>query len=263
MALATFVAPPDAVLLAPAFVALTMVVGLMQRRSALVGVTVLTAVFAVASLGSNALRAWLLGTTFLVQTREAVDSAVAQFVEAAGGVGSDGMLWGIEPELLADTMFRLWPVDYFVTALLSAIVAVAVIGWAATRSGTEVNRLPRLDALDLSPHVLWPFIGAFAFLAAGRTMQDGSPATTIGLNLLVGTRVLLLAQGLGVVSALYRRLGIGRWARGIGYVLLSLADSLLPLVSIAGLIDFWANFRKLPREDSSATSGVEDGRSGD
>lgn len=258
VAFGTFMAPPDAVLLSPAFVALLFMVGGSQQRPALRSVTILTIVFAAGSLASTALAAWFRGTTFLALTRQNAEAAVGAFADAAGGVGDDGMLFGVDPDVLADTMFRLWPVDYFASSLIAAVLAVAAIGWAARRSGVEVERLPRLDALDLSPHVLWPFIAAFAFLAAGRVVEDSEVATTAGLNLLLGVRLLLLAQGLGVVSAFYHRVGLGKWARGTGYVLLGIADSVVPLVSVVGLIDFWANFRKLPREDSSPAEGVED-----
>jgi uncharacterized protein YybS (DUF2232 family) len=263
VALGTFMAPPEAVLLTPAFVALLFAVSGMQRRSALANITLLTAVFSAGSLASAVFIAWLRGTTFLAQTRESAEAAVAAFVETAGGVGTDGTLAGVDPQVLADTMFRLWPLDIFATSLLAAVLSVAVAGWAANRTGAAVKRLPRLDVLDLSPHVLWPFIGAFAFLAAGRVMGDGSAASTVGLNLLLGVRLLLLAQGLGVISAFYRRVGLGKLARGLGYVLLLLADSVVPLVSIVGLIDFWANFRKLPREDSPSAGRLEDGVNGD
>ena len=262
VALGTFAVPLDAILLAPVLAAIMLLIGVMQRRSALFGVAVLTAVMTAGSLASDAARAWLQGASFVERMRETTAAAVAAFVEAAGGVGADGTLYGVDPEMLADMMFRLWPLDYFATALVSALVSVAVIGWVAGRSGAAINRLPRLDVLDLSPHVLWPFIGAFAFLAAGRAMADGELATTVGLNLLLGVRLLLLAQGLAVVSAFYRRIGLGKWARGAGYVLLALADSVIPLVSMVGLIDFWANLRKLPRADSSETRGVEDGDGG-
>jgi uncharacterized protein YybS (DUF2232 family) len=263
VAFGTFMAPPDAALLAPVFVALLFAVGSMQKRSALTNVTLLTAVIAIGSVASAAVFAWLQGTTFLALTQESARSAVAGFARAAGGAGTDGTLFGVDLEVLADTMFRLWPVDYFASALIAAVLSVAAAGWAANRTGAAVKRLPRLDVLDLSPHVIWPFIAAFAFLAAGRVMSDGTGATTVGLNLLLGVRLLLLAQGLGVVSALYRRIGLGRVTRGVGYVLLVLADSVFPIVSMVGLVDFWANFRKLPREDSPSAGRLEDGVNGD
>lgn len=263
VAFGTFVSPPDAAMLAPAFMALLFAVGGMQKRSALANVALLTAVIAVGSVASAALLARLLGTTFLALTREAAAAAVAGLAEAAGGIGADGMLLGVDPQVLTDTLFGLWPVNYFVSALLAATLAVAAAGWAANRTGAAVKRLPRLDVLDLSPHVIWPLIAAFAFLAAGRVMSDGTTVTTTGMNLILGVRFLLLAQGLGVVSAFYRRIGLGRVARGMGYVLLVGADSLLPIVSMVGLVDFWANFRKLPREDSPSDERLEDGTDGD
>lgn len=263
VAFGTFVSPPDAAMLAPAFMALLFVVGGMQKRPALANVALLTAVIAAGSVASAALLARLLGTTFLALTREAAAAAVAGLAEAAGGVGTDGMLLGVDPQVLTDTLFGLWPVNYFVSALLAATLAVAAAGWAANRTGAAVKRLPRLDVLDLSPHVIWPLIAAFAFLAAGRVMSDGATVTTTGMNLILGVRFLLLAQGLGVVSAFYRRIGLGRVARGMGYVLLVGADSLLPIVSMVGLVDFWANFRKLPREDSPSAERLEDGTDGD
>jgi hypothetical protein len=44
--------------------------------------------------------------------------------------------------MLIDLMARLWPVDYFVSALLAAVVTVAVAGWAAERSGVTVKACP-------------------------------------------------------------------------------------------------------------------------
>ncbi len=262
VALGTFARPVDAALLVPVFVVMLFAIGGMQRRTALANVGLLTAALMAGSFARTALWAWLEGTTFLALTRAGIDAAVESFVAAAGANGGDVTILGVDPELLADLMARLWPVDYFASALTVAVLMVAVAGWAASRTGAEVQRLPRLDALDLSPHVLWPFIGAFAFLAAGRAIDGAEMATTVGLNLLLGVRLLLLAQGLGVTSAFYRRIGLGTLMRGIGYALLVAADTVLPFVSMVGLIDFWANFRKLPRSDTPSAERLEDGSGG-
>jgi hypothetical protein len=262
VALGTFLAPADAVLLAPAFVAMLFAVGGMQRRSALMNVALLTSVVTAGTVARTALVAWLQGTTLVALTRQGSEAAIASLAAAANASSSDGMIFGVDPETLADLMVKLWPFDHFASALLVAVVTVAVAGWAAARTGAEVRRLPRLAVLDLSVHTLWPLIGAFAFLAAGRAFDGADIATTIGLNLLLGVRLLLLAQGLGVAAAFYSRVGIGRPMRTIGYVLLVVADMMLPLVSMVGLVDFWANFRKLPREEGSSASGLEGKTSG-
>jgi hypothetical protein len=58
---------------------------------------------------------------------------------------------------------------------------------------------------------------------------------------------VLVAQGLGDFAALYRRLGLGRIARGIGYASLFLAESIVPSTSVLGLVDLFFNLRKLAR----------------
>jgi hypothetical protein len=83
VALGTFMAPVDAGLLTPAFVALLFAIGGMQRRSALANVALLTAAFAVGALARTALVAWLQGTTFLALTQEGIELAVDSFVKAA------------------------------------------------------------------------------------------------------------------------------------------------------------------------------------
>lgn len=259
VAAGTFLVPADAVLLAPAFVAMLFAVGGMARRSASVNVALLTSVFAAGSLARTALIAWLQGMTFLAFTREGVEAAMSAFTAAAGAGGDASELLGIDPQQLVDLMVRLWPFDHFASALLAAVGTIAVAGWAASRTGAQVHRLPRLDALDLSPHVLWPFIAAFAFLAAGRAIDGADMATVVGLNLLLSVRLLLLAQGLGVASAFYRRIGMRAVGRLAGYVLLVMADMMLPLVSMVGLIDFWANLRKLPRDDAPSADRLEGG----
>ena len=264
VAFGAFVHLPDVVFLAPTFVALLVIIGGMRNRSPLVAIVPLTAVVALGSIGSTVVYATLRGETFLAFMKERTDAAVEAFVTTAGGVGADGTIAGVEPEMLADLMYRLWPADYFTTALLGAALAVVAAGWAANRVGAEVRRLPRLDVLDLSPHVIWPFIAAFALLAAARIVEDPQGIVTgAGLNLLIGVRMLLLAQGMGVVSSFYRRIGLGVLARRTGYVLLLIVDAVLPVVSMVGLIDFWANFRKLPRDDSSSAERLERDVSGD
>ncbi|HET6498229.1 MAG TPA: DUF2232 domain-containing protein [Coriobacteriia bacterium] len=255
--LGTLLVPIDGVLLVPVFAALLLVVGGMRRRSALTSAALLTAAVGVGLLVRTALLAQVRGMTIPELMRSGIESAVESLTVAGQADGGQGAIFGVDAATLGDTLVRLWPFDLFASSLFAAVVAVAAAGWAAGRSGAEVRRLPRLDALDLSPHVLWPFIGAVALLAVGRGMSE-SMATTAGLNVLLGVRLLLLAQGLGVVSALYRRVGIGGFMRVAGYVLLVVADMILPVVSVVGLIDFWANFRKLPRDDNRPAEEPED-----
>ncbi len=259
VAFAAFLAPADAVLLAPVFVALLFLVAGMGERSALKSITVLTPVIAVAAVGADLLRAWQAGTTLLLLRAEIVADAVS-IATGAAGLDADSV-FGLEGSALTDLMIDLWPADYFTTALVTATLAVGIAGWIATRSGRAVKRLPALAELDLSPHVLWAFIGGLLMLAASRVLGGATSWTfAVGMNLLIMVRLPLIAQGMGVAAALYRRVGLGRFARVAGYLLLLLVEAFAPVMSFLGLADFWVNFRKLPREDSDATGAhvIED-----
>ncbi len=257
VALAAFLAPADAVLLVPTLTAVLIVALRLREHSALQGVAILTAVLATSAVAADATRAWLGGSTLLKQRTEMVEGAF-EFARATAGVDGE-TLAGFEGEALVDLMARMWPVDYFTVGLLTAVLGVAAAGWAGSRAGSRIHRLPTLSELDLSPHILWPFVAGFLLLAAGR-VTDGPTglAWVAGLNLLVMVRLPLFAQGLGVVSALYRRVGLGRFVRWIGYALLAVLELLVPIVSLVGLVDFWANFRRLPREGSRPTRRDED-----
>jgi hypothetical protein len=64
-------------------------------------------------------------------------------------------------------------------------------------------------------------------------------------------------QGIAVFAGVYQRVGLGRFSRSLGYMLLGVAEVLLPLVSLTGLADVWVNFRRLPREKVADGGPVE------
>lgn len=259
VALGAFLAPADVVLLVPVFVAMLFVITSMGTRSALQNVTVLTLVVGVAAVGVDVTRAWRAGTTLLLMRAEMVAEAISMATDAAGV--DSGVLFGLEGPALLELMIGLWPADYFTTALVTATLAVGIAGWTATRSGRKVNQLPGLAALDLSPHVLWAFIGGLLMLAASRVLGEAWGWTfTAGVNLLIMVRLPLVAQGMGVAAAFYRKLGAGRFVRYTGYALLLAVEVFAPVISFLGLADFWVNFRKLTREDAEPTEAhvIED-----
>ena len=257
VAFAAFLSPADAVLLVPVLTALLLVSLRLREHSALQGVAILTAVITLSAAAADAVRAWLAGTTLLQERTEMVESAL-ELATGVTGVEGDALA-GLDSEVLVDLMVRVWAVDYFTMGVLTAVAGVAVAGWAGSKTGSPIHRLPALSELDLSPHILWPFVGGLLLLAVGRVSGDMTGLAWIaGLNLLLAVRLPLFAQGLGVASSLYRRAGLGRFARLIGYALLAVVELLVPLLSLVGLMDFWANFRKLPREDSHTDATRED-----
>jgi uncharacterized protein YybS (DUF2232 family) len=135
---------------------------------------------------------------------------------------------------------------------------VVAIGWVARRRGVEANVLPPLARIDLSPHVLWVPIAGIAALAAARVFEDASLAlTALGANALLITRPLLAWQGLGIVADKLDRIEARPAIRVVVYVAALLLEIVLLAMTALGLIDFWANFRKLKRRDQESPTEQE------
>jgi hypothetical protein len=156
-------------------------------------------------------------------------------------------------------MAETWPATVVYTMAPGMLFAVPLVSRAGRSLGIEVNRYPVLADTDLTFHLVWPTITGLAFLAAGTAWWHGQgPIHAVGLNLLMIVRPALALQGLAVFSALYRKMGVGRVMRTIGFVLLGLTELLIPSASVFGLVDLFLNFRKVARagtmKDASAGS---------
>jgi hypothetical protein len=157
----------------------------------------------------------------------------------------------------ADTitlLLTLLPMAYFASGLITATVTIAAIAWAAKRSG-RVLRVPALEQLDLTPHVLWPFIvGVLAMAGSYGAFSYASTLRSVGLNLVLSTSVLFAMQGVGVFAGMLTRLGVKGIVRVLAWVALAMTSVLMPAASFLGLLDFWVNFRRLPRDGSTPPS---------
>lgn len=143
-------------------------------------------------------------------------------------------------------------------AFVAAIPVVLAILWAARRAGVKLKGSPGIANLDFSPHMLWPLVLALALGASGRIWNIGDGMwTDLGFGLLLAAKVILFLQGFAVVAFFLKPMNIGR--RGLFFVgvLAFIIDGPTWIVSIAGLLDFWLNFRKLNREDASDSQSSE------
>jgi hypothetical protein len=151
----------------------------------------------------------------------------------------------------------LWPSLYLYVAGLAAVLAVPAVSRAGKALGREVRELPPLPELDFSLHVVWPAIAGLALLAAAAYLrQPDGWIQALGANLLLLVRPVLFFQGVGDFAALYRKAGVGRVTRLLGFVFLGLSELVVPSVSIVGLVDLFANLRKLPRSGEAAPTGA-------
>lgn len=78
----------------------------------------------------------------------------------------------------------------------------------------------------------------------------------LGLNLLLILTVLYFCQGVAVVAAWFKRLGLPRALRLVGY-LLTFLNPLFFLIIILGVLDLWLDFRRLHQQPGDAGGGIE------
>jgi uncharacterized protein YybS (DUF2232 family) len=207
-------------------------------------------------VGTDALAARLDGGSLVERMRVVAAADTESVVSMASLAGADTS--AVDAEALTETLFATWPASYMVTAIVSAILMVLAIGWVARRRGIDANVLPRLSQTDLSPHVLWMPIAGIMLLAAARVFEDASLAlTALGSNALLITRPLLAWQGFGVVAERLDRTDVHTAIRVVVYVAALLLEIMLLAMTVLGLIDFWANFRKLKRRDQESSNEQE------
>lgn len=204
-----------------------------------------------------ALQAENVQTFVSSQVRSIIEPLVTQALapDAAAGEVPEEVAEQIDE--LVDGAVRAWPSAVAVEAGLAAMLALVVVGTVAVRSGVAVRSVPRFEALDLSPHVVWGLIAGIGLVAADKFLGgwNGGVLGLVGENAMRITQWVLFVQGVAVFAALYKKVGIGRLSRMFGFILLGVTEAFVPLVSLTGLIDMWVNVRKLPRDGQSGGSG--------
>jgi len=190
------------------------------------------------------------GSSITAELTTEINRWVAQNAQAAAG-GAGGQ------QAVRDTanmLLSLIPMMYFFTGLVTAVIVIIAIRWAADRCGRAV-KVPTLSHLDLTPHVLWPFIvGLFALAASYGPVANPTLWRTVGLNLVLCVRALFALQGFGVSAGVLDRTGVGPGGRILALAALAVLDVFTLAVSFIGLVDFWVNFRRLPRDGATPSS---------
>lgn len=170
--------------------------------------------------------------------------------------GNDATAVDVALRAFAAQMRLAWPSSAAYTMGLGALLSVPVVSRAGRSFGRPANRYPALAETDLSFHLVWPTITGLALVAFGTTLGGGKGLVYgLGYNLLMMVRPALFLQGLAVFASLYRRMKAGTVWRVIGLVLLGLTELVVPSVSVLGVVDLFANIRKLPSRQRAGADG--------
>lgn len=160
--------------------------------------------------------------------------------QASGGASVVSMVAGISPAI------------YVVQA--SAYVFVGLcLRWIADRVRRKSDWSP-FSQVDLSIWWLIPVLfGLVCFIVSLLLPGQASYVVwLVSLNVFVVSAIPLFVQGAAAGKGIMNRMGIG-FPMQLVFGVLGLVSGIAFLVlPILGLVDFWANFRKLPRDQKEA-----------
>lgn len=170
------------------------------------------------------------------------------------GVEAELALVSIEPLISV-----IWPMVYVLSAALDALGAGfgSFLGsvqrpasWGEMPAPGQRLRVPQISLFDAP---LWA-VGVLALSVLGMgasfaAVPESQILRTVSVTLFLAVRIIFLIQGLGVILGLLGRWHIGCFGR-FAVIMVATWLEVMFVVSIIGLIDVWANFRKLPRDGS-------------
>ena len=243
------------VFVAPVLAAVVLTVVMLPKRPLQTVAAALVAVLALASIAADALLARSQGTTLPATISQQSQAVVAEMTKAMGASAQAETLRALKDA--ATLIASAWPSAYFQAALFIGVFVVVAVAWAARRVDRPLT-VPPLSRLDLSPHILWVFVaGLFMLAASYASFAGASTLGVVGLNLVLCARTLFFLQGFSVAAGLLDRAGVGLGGRILAMAVLAALDALTLVVSFTGLLDFWINFRRLPRDGAMQKTVAE------
>ncbi len=218
----------------------------MWRKQA--NVTAVSAVVVVASavsLAIDAVYASSLGYSIVTMVQVALEQSVRLAV--GSGIQADLLVSQIMPFVRA-----IWPFAYLMATMFSALAA-GVGSYAMSVRCTGVSRVPQIANFDAP---MW-CVGVLALCILGlgasfAGIPEAETVRTVCATGLATIRVVFALQGFGVVSALTARKRMGCATRFLITFATVWLEAMCFAMCIVGLIDIWANFRKLSRDGADS-----------
>ena len=245
----------DVVFVAPVLAAVVLTVVMLPKRSLQTVAAALVAVIALANVAADALLARSQHTTLPATISQGSKAVVAEMTKAMGASAPAETLRALKDASVL--IASAWPSAYFQGAVFVGVLVVVAVVWAARRVDRPLE-VPPFSRLDLSPHILWVFVAGLFLLASSYASFAGSSILgVVGLNLVLCARTLFFLQGFSVAAGLLDRAGVGLGGRILAMAVLAALDALTLVVSFTGLLDFWINFRRLPRDGAMQKTVAE------
>ncbi|MBM7000094.1 DUF2232 domain-containing protein [bacterium] len=188
-----------------------------------------------------------MGSNLMDYVHETIESIGAQTTQLMVGSGSSVVMTAAVEQTM-ETLEKLWPLMYVGQGAVIALFGL--LGLAVARRRPYGSLYASFLRYDVPAWGIVALIGAVVCLLVSRA--DVAFATTfesVGLCVLAFLRVVYFLQGLAVGMALMEGRHVGQGMRIVAVVLMLLLEASLYALSVFGVLDGLANFRRLPRHE--------------
>lgn len=220
------------------------VVWCMRNHAAtLAGICAVIVATALVNIGIEAAVATAAGSSL----SQVVDGLLAYMVSVAQDAAGTGIQAELIVRQIAPVLKALWPFTYVASAGMDALAA----GIGSYLMYVRTSGIPRVPAIVAFDMPMWPVGVLIASILGLSASLSGFPGAEVLLSVsvtaLMSVRFIFAIQGFAVVLTSANRFRFGCLGRTLLLVLSIWLETMFFIVSIVGLIDVWANFRKLTR----------------
>lgn len=220
------------------------VVWCMRNHAAtLAGICAVVVATALVNIGIEAAVATAAGSSL----SQVVDGLLAYMVSVAQDAAGTGIQAELIVRQIAPVLKALWPFTYVASAGMDALAA----GIGSYLMYVRTSGIPRVPAIAAFDMPIWPVGVLIASILGLSASLSGFPGAEVLLSVsvtaLMSVRFIFAIQGFAVVLTFANRFRFGCLGRTLLLVLSIWLETMFIIVSIVGLIDVWANFRKLTR----------------
>ncbi len=188
----------------------------------------------------------MMGSDFATYVAVLLDEMRDVVVASLGGTSQVAVSAAVDQTI--ELFGKVWALMYVTRAAVA--VLMGLLGLMLARRDTYQKVYAAFTRFDMP---LWGVVGLIAGIAclalATAGFSGAAAFEAVGLNILFCLRVLYFLQGLAVAMYLMDARHWGPVSRVLVLAVLLMAELGLYAVSVFGVIDVWANFRGLPRDN--------------
>ncbi len=141
------------------------------------------------------------------------------------------------------------PAIYLVQAAISVFVALGLL-WVVRRLLKHPCEWSPFSQVDLPVWTVIPLVAGFLLIAYANLPQAPNAQLTliVALNLITADCVFLFVQGSAALKGFMNTVGISAVGQAVIVLVAAFFGVFFLVAPVVGLVDYWANIRKLPRE---------------